>query len=147
MSIRLLLSCAACALLLTSVAQARDTTLHLPVKEVLEDAEAKAKLGTDVALFFGKQATPPVAQSLGEGLTNKKTNAFGKPDETACKWAMLSALIQLIDRARELGADAVVEIKSDYKKVEFVSDSEYECHAGGVMAGVALKGRFVKLKK
>jgi uncharacterized protein YbjQ (UPF0145 family) len=52
---------------------------------------------------------------------------------------------QLEKRARELGANAVVNIASNYKNVEFSSDSEFECHAGAIMAGVALKGEFVRV--
>jgi uncharacterized protein YbjQ (UPF0145 family) len=137
----------ALALTLAPAAHARDTALHLPVKDVLEDPEFKARLGSDVALYFGNQAPPAIAQSLAEVTTNKKTNAFGKSDEKACRWVMLSALLQLVDAARQRGGDAVVEIRSDYKRVEWVSDTEYECHAGGVVAGVALKAKVVKLKK
>jgi len=128
------------------LAQARDSALHLPIKDVLEDPEFKSRLGTDIALYFGKQATPPVAQAFSEVTTNKKTNSFGKSDDKACRWVMLSALLQLIESARSHGGNAVTEIASDYKKVEFVSDTEYECHVGGVVAGVALKGRIVKLQ-
>jgi hypothetical protein len=134
---------AACA----PAAEARDTVLHLPFKDVLEDAEYKARLGSDVAFYFGNQAVPGKPQGLAELVTNRKTNSFGKPDEEACRWAALAALLQLVERARELGGDAVADIRSYFKKVEFVSDTEYECHAGGIVAGVTLKGRIVKMKK
>ena len=128
-------------------AYARDTVLHLPIKDVLENPEYKARIGSDIALYFGKQAPPGAPQSLGEFVTNKKTNAFGKPDDEACRWAMLAAVLQLVERARQLGGDAVVDIQSYYKRNEYVSDTDYECHAGGIIAGLALKGRVVKLKK
>jgi hypothetical protein len=46
--------------------------------------------------------------------------------------------------ARKSGASAVVEIVSYYKKNEFSSAKEFECHAGGIMAGVAVKGSYAK---
>ncbi|WP_374041196.1 hypothetical protein [Massilia sp. MS-15] len=49
-------------------------------------------------------------------------------------------------RAKELGADAVVNIVSNYKNVEMSSETEFECHDGAMMTGVALKGDFVKFK-
>ena len=52
---------------------------------------------------------------------------------------MLSALIELGERAR-LGANAVINIVSDYKKNVASSDAQYECHAGNIIAGVALRG-------
>jgi hypothetical protein len=132
---------------LAPAAHARDTVLHLPVKDVLDDPGYKTRLGSDVAFYFGNQAVPGVPQRLAEVVTNRKTNSFGKPDLEACRWAMLSALLQLVERTRELGGDAVVDVRSFFKRVEFVSDTEYECHAGGIIAGVTLKGQIVKLKQ
>ena len=57
---------------------------------------------------------------------------------------MLSALIELRERARKEGGDAIVNIVSFYRKQEFDSDTLYECHAGAFVAGVALKGTVVK---
>ncbi|MFC5460839.1 hypothetical protein [Massilia niabensis] len=42
---------------------------------------------------------------------------------------------------------AVVNIVSNYKNVEMSSDTEYECHDGAMMTGVALKGDFVTIKQ
>lgn len=126
-------------------AQARDTELHLSIDEAMASTDAQGKLDSGVRFFFANQKTPAIEKSFGEDSTNKKTNAFGKSDEAACRWAFLSAMIQLQSRARELGADAVVDIQSFYKRDADKSATEYECHAGAVLAGVALKGRFVKL--
>jgi hypothetical protein len=127
-------------------AQARDTEYNLPIADAMQDAELKRHLGNDVAYYFGGESKPPIAKTFGEFVTNKKTNAFGKPDIVACRWAMLSALLQLRERAKQLGADAVVDIVSYYKKDATSSTTTYVCHAGAVIAGVALKGTFVKLK-
>jgi uncharacterized protein YbjQ (UPF0145 family) len=126
-------------------AQARDTDYKLRIDDVLQNAEYKGRLGDDVAFSFGNQRVG--GESLGEYTANEKTNSFGKSDETACRWAMLSALLKLKQRAKQLGGDAVVNIVSYYKKVTFASASQYECHAGGIIAGVALKGTVVKLGK
>ena len=40
--------------------------------------------------------------------------------------------------------DAVVNIESNYKNRQFSSETEFECGAGAIMAGVALKGTLVK---
>jgi hypothetical protein len=60
---------------------------------------------------------------------------------------MLSALIQFRDRATSEGGNAVVNLQSYYDKNEIPDKSEYECHAGGVVAGVALKGTVAKITK
>lgn len=123
---------------------ARDTAHMLPIKDVMEGPEI-GKFN-DVKFYFGKQATPKIDKNLGEFTTSQKTNAFNKSDEEACRWAMASALKRLNDSARQKGADAVINVRSNYQNVEMSSETEYECHAGGVIAGVALKAEFVKLK-
>ena len=87
-----------------------------------------------------------MAKAFGEHRTNKKTNAFNKSDKEACDWVLLSALKQLQARALDIGGDAVIDIKSNYKNREFTSATEYQCGAGNVVAGVALKGAVVKLE-
>lgn len=126
-------------------AQARDSESMRPINDVLDKYDAK--LNSDVALYFGKQSHPAVAKKLGEYPTNKKTNGFNKSDSEACEWVMLSALLSLQERAVREGGNAVVNIRSYYKKDEVSSETEYECHNGAFVAGVALIGEVVKLAK
>jgi uncharacterized protein YbjQ (UPF0145 family) len=133
-------------MLLAQHALARNTEYHLKIEDVLRNPAYQEKLGKGVAFFFGAEKTPAIQENFGEFVTNKKTNSFGKPDEDACQWAMLSALLELRERALKMGGNAVVDIVSYYKKDVFESDSDYECHAGGLLAGVALKGNVVKLR-
>ncbi len=142
MVITLVLLCAT-----SGSALARDTRHMYPINAALKTPASEGKLGTGVAFYFGKQAHPTVAQNLGEYTANRKTNAANKSDQEACDWVFLSALLALRDRALQEGGDAVINIKSFYKKNEVVSDSEYECHAGGMLSGVALQGTVVKLAK
>ena len=127
-------------------AYSRDTKLLLPIATAMEGAKnAKEPLSGSVKFFFGNQPHPQVLTKLGSDVTNPKTNAVGKSDEAACNWVFLSAMIALDKRAQQLGANAVVNIVSYYRKVEMSSPTEFECHAGNVIAGVALKGDFVKI--
>jgi len=130
-----------------STAEARDTEYKLKIAEVLQNPEFKSKLGNDVAFYFGAGQGPKHAESRGEFVANRKTNSVGRSDEEVCRWAMLSALLSLRDRALKQGGNAVINIVSYYKKTTFSSPTEYECHAGGIVAGVALKGTVVKLGK
>jgi uncharacterized protein YbjQ (UPF0145 family) len=130
--------------LLASDASARDTVQQFPVADVLNNPEYARQL-EGVSFYFGNQPHPEIIKNLGEDRTNKKTNAFNKSDKEACEWVMLSALLQLKERAQSLGANAVVNIRSNYKNNETSSDTEYTCGAGAIMAGVALIGTFVTL--
>ena len=129
-----------------SAANATDRVVMMSIADALSAPEAVSRLNGTTKYYFGPQSVPAVGEELGEFSTNKKANAFMKSDAQVCNWVFLSAMLQLQKRAEQLGADAVVNIVSNYKKSEFASDKEFECHVGGLMAGVALKGDFVKLK-
>jgi len=124
---------------------ARDTKYLLPIETALAVKDAQDKLDGSIKFFFGNQPTPPIITKLGTDVTNRKTNSFGKSDEKACNWAFLSAMVALEKRAQQLGANAVINIVSYYKKDVMSSATEFECHAGALIAGVALKGEFVKI--
>jgi hypothetical protein len=129
----------------STAAFARDSKYTLAIADVLAMPEAQGRLDANIKMSFGAQKGP-AGQTLGEVVVNPKTNATNKDDATACKWVMLSALVDLQAKARSMGANAIVGIESYYKKVSFVSETQYECHAGAIMAGVALRGQMVKTK-
>jgi len=126
-------------------AQARDTKHILPIAAAMATKDANERFEGSVKFFFGQQEYPKVVAKLGSDISNRKTNSFGKSDEKACNWAFLSAMIALERRAKQLGANAVVNIVSYYRKVEMSSTTDFECHAGAIVAGVALKADFVKI--
>jgi hypothetical protein len=126
-------------------ASARDDINSYSVVEALQTEQAKAKLGTDIAFYFGEQSYGTPEKNFGVVSTNKKTNAFNKSDREACEWVFLSAMIALKNRAMSEGANAVVEIKSNYKGTLTSSEDTFRCGAGTFLAGVALTGKLVKL--
>lgn len=141
-----LMAVLACSALTTTAVNARDDISKYSIAELLKTEKAKDAL-LDVPLFFATQKHEVVAKTYGEISTNKKTNAFMKSDREACEWVMLSALKALQQRAMKEGMDAVVNIESNYKKRNFASETEFECGAGSLMAGVALKGTLVQFEK
>ena len=142
---RQMICAAAVASLLSSHAFARDSIANYPVDAALH-SEA-GKVDEAIPLYFAGQRHPGVAKSFGEFATNKKTNAFGKSDEAACQHVFLSAVLELQDRVRKEGGNAVINIKSNYRNEVRESATEFTCGAGAVMAGVALKGEVVTLRK
>jgi hypothetical protein len=129
---------------LSMPASARDDRLKFSIKAALSSPAARAKLDPKVALYFGKSAHPH-GQDLGAYASNKKTRALGKSDQNACEWAFLSAVLDLQDRVRQLQGTAMVAIESNYKNEVFVSQDEFICGAGTMMAGVSLRGQVIKL--
>ncbi len=140
-----LLSMVVFGVVVSAPAQARDTALMMPIAAAMDANGAKDRLGDSVRFYFGKQATPRVLNKITSDQTNLKTNAFGKSAETSCNWVFLSAMLSLKKRAEEVGANAVVNIVSNYQNVEMSSETEFECHDGALMSGVALKADFVKV--
>ena len=126
-------------------ASAADRKQTLPIAAAMAANDAQGRLGESVKFYFGAQPTPAIVEKLVSDKTSQKTNAFGKSDDKVCQWAFLSAMLSLQKRAQALGANAVVNIVSNYGNVPFSSETEYECHVGAIMGGVALKGDFVRI--
>jgi hypothetical protein len=108
--------CLAVFFALTWPVDARDDKLLLPITVAMETKDAEAKLDGSVKFFFGQQKSPAVVKKFGNYISNLKTNAVGKSDEKACNWVFLSTLLSFEKRAKELGANAVVNIVSYYQK-------------------------------
>ena len=125
---------------------ARDTKNMWPISDAMGTADAKTKLDKGIRYYFGDSAHPEVAQNFGVYMSNKKTNGANKEDKEACEWAFLSAMISFQERAVALGGDAVINIKSYYRKNEISSQTQYECGSGALMSGVTFQGEVVKLK-
>ena len=131
-----------------SPALARDDRLMFPVTDGMERGKTtKERIDPDIKVYFGKRKSPAVERKFGEFTANRKTNATNKTDKEACEIAFVSAIISLQQRARREGGNAVVNVASVYKNENRESNAEYLCGAGTFVAGVALRGTVVKLKK
>lgn len=126
-------------------AHAADDLVLIHVSEAMTTPEYQQKLDGSVKFYFGNSPHPAVAQTYGERVTNRKTNGFAKAAGVACRHVLLSALIALQDEARSLGGNAVINIKSYFKRNEVSNDQQAECYKGFFIASVALKGDIVKL--
>jgi hypothetical protein len=142
---RSLIPALALALLASGPVAARDTKYMVPLQEILDMPEAKEKLDGSVRFYLKGQPAPNVRQRFDEDVSNKKTNGVGKDDLTGCKWAALSALIAFQATAKQKGANAVIDLVSYYKRAENANPTAVECHAGAVVIGVALKGRYARV--
>ncbi|WLG85316.1 excinuclease [Pseudomonas cucumis] len=132
---------------LPGISQARDTAVYLPFDKAVAEATRAGKIDGSVKFYLaGNTPTGNVTVLSAGAVTNKKTNAFNKSDEVACEWVAQSAIISLHQAAKNAGANAVTNIVSFYKKNERKDAKTYECHAGALMAGVALKGDLAKVQ-
>lgn len=133
-------------LYLPSSTFARDDKNLYSIESAMSTSAAKEKLNKGYIFKFGEQAPGKILSNHGEFMSNKKTNAFGKSDKEACDWAFLSAMLSFQDRIAQEGGNAVVNIRSYYKKNTLSSTTEYECGNGAVIAGVTFLGEVVTLE-
>ena len=136
---KLILATAVIAAMFSVSAHASDDKMMFPIAGGMSDSEAQAKLDPSIKFYFGDQLTPKVIAKLGADKTSQKTNAFAKSADKICNHAFLSALLALQKRAQELGANAVIHVVSNYNNIENSSPTDFECHVGGIIGGVALK--------
>ena len=127
--------------------EARNDLAMWSISEALNTEDAKQKLNKGIRFYFGGQRHPKIIKNFGEYMSNKKTNAFNKTDERACQWNFLSAMISFQERAKRMGGNAVVNIRSYYKKNTISSQTEFECGSGTFVSGVTFLGDVVKLVK
>lgn len=133
--------------LIAPQAYSRDTKHMLSLSDALASADSKEKLDPSISLYFGGQSHPKITKSFGTFPTNKKTNSVNKSDEVACQWVLLSGLLALQSRAVKEGGNAVVNIASYYKKNTVSNETQFECHAGTFVSGVALIDEVVTIAK
>jgi len=126
-------------------ALAADDLVLVNVADAMATPDYQQKLDGSVKFYFGSSAHPAVVENLGNVVTNKKTNGFAKSAGEACQWVLLSALIALQDDAKSRGGNAVINIKSYFKRNEVSNDTQAECYKGFFIASTALKGDVVKL--
>ncbi len=142
---RFALAVALSCLAFTAAAPAKDDHINVSIEDAMTNADGHEKLDGSVKFFFGKQKYPKPIKSYGSFTSNKKTNALGKSETAGCQRAFLSAMIALQERAQKEGGNAVVGIKSVYRKDELESETEFECGSGAFVKGVAMRGEVVKL--
>jgi uncharacterized protein YbjQ (UPF0145 family) len=135
---------ASMTVLFATSALGRDEHLKFSIAKGIAATKSENKLDKNIKLVWGSDAES--TQQLGTFTANRKSNAIGKSDEEACERAFMSAVISLQDRAKSEGGNAVVNIRSVYRKTNLASSDKYICGAGKMMAGVALEGTVVKLK-
>jgi uncharacterized protein YbjQ (UPF0145 family) len=132
---------------LAAPATARDSAVRVTLDSVVAQGRASGELDGTVAFYLAGAKTPKTQAAFGAATVNRKTNAFNKSDEDACRWVAISALAALQEAAKKRGANAVVGLVSNFKNKEWRDATLFECHAGGLMAGVAFKGTYARVAK
>ena len=117
-------------------------TVYRSINEDMNSERAKEVLNPDIKMTFGKSERVN-GKKLIMYIANKR-KAFMATEE-ACQSAFLGAVRYLQDRATEMGADAVVDIHSFYKRVPEWSTETYHCEDGNMVTAVTLQGTITKM--
>ncbi len=126
-------------------AGARNTERFLSARAAAESEKGRAYL-LDVPFYLKGEPHPPVAKEISEVTSANSASGAMRGDASSCQSAFLSALKNLQQRARESGADAIVDLVSITRGQETESASDFRCVAGAVIAHVGLKGKLVDLR-
>ena len=123
----------------------RNIKLILSIATAMQASTGEDRPTGAVKFFFGDEKTPEIVAEFGTHAVTPRTGAMGMSDEKACYGAFQWTLVNLEKRAQRLGANAVINIVSFYKRNELSSATEFECHVGNVIASVFLRGKFVRI--
>ncbi len=117
-------------------------TVYRSIDEDLNSERAKEVLNPNIQMSFGKSERVN-GKKLIMYIANKR-KAFMSTND-GCHSAFLGAVKYLQDRAVEMGADAVVDIHSFYKRVPEWSTETYHCEDGNMVTAVTLQGTITKM--
>jgi len=127
--------------------QAEDAKHIFSIQEALNSQAFEGRLNKKIKFYFGtNKPNRKINRNLGEFAAQRRSNSFRHAsDRKACEWVFLSALLSLQKRVAAKGGNAVINIRSFYKKNEMSSETKFECRIGLLRTGVALKGTVVSL--
>lgn len=136
-------------LIMATPAEARrgeDAVNVFQVAGIRDRPEFTSQINGTRFYFTGERHPGIVRRVQNNVTTSQRARKHGRDAEEACQWAMMNALIRLGEAAQNSGANAVINIRSNWDNNEWSNGTEYQCGVGHMMAGVALKGDIVTLR-
>jgi uncharacterized protein YbjQ (UPF0145 family) len=129
-----------------AAAQRQDAVNVFPVGAVRDDPEFTSQIN-GVRFYFAGERHPGIVRRVqNDATTSQRARKSGRAADWACQRALMNSLIQLGRSAQNAGANAVINIRSNWEHNAWPNGTEYQCAIGRMMAGVALKGDIVTLR-
>lgn len=126
-------------------AQGRNVELIVPIADALNATDITDRPTGAVKFFFAGEKTPKIIENRGSYFISPRTGAAGRTDQRACHEALLWTLVHLEKRAQAAGANAVVNIVSQYRNRELASTTEFACRVGSMIVMAPLRGDLVRI--
>ena len=134
----------------TLPAVAVDRQVMLSIPDAIERSGLNELLKEkSMSVYWADQVPPsPIEKEFEPDTYTRSANAVLKSDVRACSNAFETLFEQLVKDAGEMGANAIIGIRSYHEALPDVSsETEYRCEAGKFRGLVGLRVRFVKLAK
>jgi hypothetical protein len=131
--------------LAVTVHAAKADYVNYSFEQALSSKRAQKILDPSVPLFFGKQETPPIAEKSRPSLQSHSgigTFLFGRDPDVLCMEAFIDDLASMIEDAKKMGFDAVINIRGRLSNGPDFSDKGFDCDAGRRTSEVQLLGDF-----
>src|ERR1043165_8873063 len=141
---RLICSAIATMCLCAVETDARNITHMMLISNAMESLDVPEKPSGSIKLLFGTDKSPKVKTITNQRLV-RKVSLRASSNVTACNQAFMSILAAFEQKAKEMGANAVVNIVSSYGRQQMASATHFECHEGSGYMAVALRGDFVTI--
>src|ERR1043165_1127604 len=125
-------------------ADARNITHMMQISNAMESSDVPEKPSGSIKFVFGTDKAPKVKTITNQRLV-RKVSLRASNNVTACNQAFMSILAAFEQKAKEMGANAVVNIVSSYGRQQMASATHFECHEGSGYMAVALRGDFVTI--
>ncbi len=136
--------CLVFVLTIPQLASARDAELFHSARIAAERQLGKERL-LDIPFYMKGEEHPGIKKTLGKTTANWVTRGAFRSKEESCEVAFLSAMIELQERAKAQGGNALVDVISITDSVESESATQFRCVAGLVVVKVGLKGTIVEM--
>ena len=130
----------------TATVDARNITHMMLISNAMESSDVPEKPSGSIKFVFGTDKAPKVKTITNQRLV-RKVSLRASNNVTACNQAFMSILAAFEQKAKEMGANAVVNIVSSYGRQQMASATHFECHEGSGYMAVALRGDFVTLSE
>lgn len=120
--------------------------IYLPLEPILTSPEAREILGKELIVHWGIAGTPAYRQRFGPAQYSEDADVRKLGNEGACKQAVLNALNDMVDDAKEKKFDSIIKIRSFLNEQYAPVATDVECELDKKEASVTLQASLISKK-
>lgn len=120
--------------------------IYLPLEPILTSPEAREILGKEYIAHWGLAGAPAYRQRSGPEQYSEDADVRKLGNEGACKQAVLNALNDMVDDAKEKKFDSIIKIRSFLNEQYAPVATDVECELDKKEASVTLQASLINKK-